>query len=63
MAPGTIRNLIWKKELQENIHYIRPTPRKILFIWNRVEAWLYGKPAMSDNDPKTADQKDCLINI
>ena len=40
MAPGTIRNLVWKKNLKEGIHYIKPTPRKILFIWSAVETWL-----------------------
>jgi hypothetical protein len=41
MAPGTIRNLIWKRELKKNIHYIKPTPRKILFIWKAVENWMH----------------------
>ena len=47
MARGTIRNLVWKKELVEKVHYIKPTPRKILFIWSAVEAWLYGGPSPS----------------
>lgn len=41
MAPGTIRNLVWKKSLKEGIHYIKPTPRKILFVWSAVESWLH----------------------
>lgn len=41
MAPGTIRNLVWKKEFKENVHYVKPTPRKILFVWSEVESWLY----------------------
>lgn len=45
MAPGTIRNLIWKQEFRQNIHYIKPTPRKVLFIWQAVEDWLHGNPA------------------
>ena len=40
MAPGTIRNLVWMKALLENIHYVKPTPRKILFIWSQIESWL-----------------------
>ena len=43
MAPGTIRNLVWKNQLQENIHYVKPTSGKLLFIWSAVEQWLYGK--------------------
>jgi hypothetical protein len=40
MPPGSIRNLIWKKALVENIHFVRPTPRKILFKWAAIENWL-----------------------
>jgi len=25
MAPGTIRNLVWKNELKNNVHYLKPT--------------------------------------
>ena len=57
MASGTIRNLVWKNEFQENIHYVKPTKRKLLFVWSAIEAWLYGKPA--DN----SGQSRSLINI
>jgi hypothetical protein len=43
MAPGTIRNLVWRKEFKENVHYLKPTPRKLLFIWSAVESWLHGE--------------------
>ena len=42
MAPGTIRNLVWKKVFVKNVHYVKPTPKKLLFVWNEVEQWLYG---------------------
>jgi hypothetical protein len=42
MAPGTIRNLMWKGDLKENTHYLKPTPRKVLFLWSAVEVWLHG---------------------
>jgi hypothetical protein len=41
MAPGTIRNLVWRKEFQENVHYLKPTPKKILFLWSAVEQWIH----------------------
>ena len=47
MTPGTIRNLVWKKELKENIHYVKPTPRKILFLWSAIESWMYGDSIQS----------------
>jgi len=57
MAPGTIRNLVWKKELKENTHYVKPTKGKLLFVWSEIEAWLYGKPA------KRSEHGKNLINI
>lgn len=41
MAPGTIRNLVWNKTLLEGVHYVKPSSRKLLFVWSQVEAWLY----------------------
>lgn len=57
MTPGTIRNLVWKGELIENVHYIKPTPRKLLFVWSAIEAWLHGKSAAN------SIQGNSLINI
>jgi hypothetical protein len=55
MAPGTIRNLVCQKVFIEEIHYLKPTPRKILFIWSAVEAWLHGKGSKNKDN--------CLISI
>jgi hypothetical protein len=49
MAPGTIRNLVWKKEFQEGIHFVKPTSGKLLFAWSAVERWLYGKAPEKHN--------------
>jgi hypothetical protein len=57
MAPGTIRNLVYKGIFVNGVHYIKPTPRKLLFIGSAIEAWLYGKP--TDNSV----QGNSLINI
>jgi len=40
MTPGTIRNLVWKNKFKLNIHYHKPTPRKLLFIWGSVQVWI-----------------------
>jgi hypothetical protein len=53
MSPGTIRNLVWKKELKENYHYLKPTPRKLLFIWDKVESWLQKGPVLEYTNPDT----------
>ena len=57
MAPGTIRNLVWKNNLVENVHYVKPTSRKLLFVWSAMEAWLYG------NSATNSAQGNSLINI
>jgi len=57
MAPGTIRNLVWKNEFKENVHYVKPTPRKVLFVWSEVETWLYR------NKGGLLDKIGSLINI
>lgn len=41
MAPGTIRNLVWQQVLIENTHYVKPTPKKILYLWSAIESWLH----------------------
>jgi hypothetical protein len=57
MAPGTIRNLVWKNELKENTHYVKPTRGKLLFVWSEIEAWLHDKSA------KRSEHEKNLINI
>ena len=61
MSPGTIRNLIWKKAFRENVHYLKPTPRKVLFIWTAVEDWLHGRNPVDNN--RIGIQSKGLINI
>ena len=60
MPPGTIRNLIWKKEFLEGTHFVKPTPRKLLFVWSAVEKWLWrGMPS----DIRNVDTPKGSINI
>ena len=61
MSPGTIRNLVWKNALKVNVHYLRPTPRKLLFLWSEVQSWLY-ENSVKKRD-KNAAHVDSLINI
>ena len=61
MTPGTIRNLIWKKKLEKEIHYIKPTPRKLLFIWGAIEAWLHGNGKVESDNSRS--HKKSLINV
>ena len=61
MAPGTIRNLVWKNEFKENIHYLKPTPRKLLFVWSEIQEWLYRNSC--ENHSRLSNQDSSLINI
>ena len=61
MAPGTIRNLVWKNEFKENIHYLKPTPRKLLFVWSEIQEWLYRNSC--ENHSGLSNQDSSLINI
>lgn len=36
----SVYNLIYKKKFRLGIHYLKPTPKKILFVWSEVEKWL-----------------------
>jgi hypothetical protein len=61
MADGTIRNLVCKGVFIKGRHYVKPTPRKLLFIWSGIEAWLH-----STSDCRSAmagGNGNCLINI
>jgi len=61
MAPGTIRNLVWQNKLKKGIHYLKPTPRKLLFVWSEVQDWLScGDRSKINHKPK---QLGNLINI
>ena len=61
MTPGTIRNLVWRNEFKENIHYLKPTSRKLLFVWGKVQEWLYRH---SSQDCSISSEKvKSLINI
>ena len=63
MAPATIRNLVWKKVFQQDVHYLKPTGGKLLFIWSAIEAWLYGgSPSGSGGFSEQSGQNKGLIN-
>lgn len=41
----SIYNLIYKKKFILGKHYLKPTPKKILFVWSEVEKWLRQMPS------------------
>jgi hypothetical protein len=63
MAKGTIRNLVWKKILIENVHYVKPTSRKLLFVWSSIERWLHGSGTLGGGRVSLSGSEKSLINI
>ena len=56
----SIYNLIYKKKFILGVHYLKPTPKKILFVWSEVEKWLRqtaDEPAESEA-PNRTDQNE-----
>ena len=60
MTPGTIRNLVYRRVLKENTHYVKPTPRKLLFKWKAIEKWLHRNKKPT---PKAKGKFKSFINI
>lgn len=64
MAPGTIRNMVCRGDFKLNVHYVKPTRRKVLFIWSAIESWLFGGNDRYLNDRKHNQKNNSsLINI
>lgn len=63
----TIYNMIHKGDFVKGRHYIKPRPKKVLFLWSAVSAWLesydesltISKPVCKDTIKVPKD----LINI
>ena len=63
MAPGSIRNHVSSGVFQRNVHYVKPTSRKILYVWSAIEAWLYGEPTINENGHESNSDSFGNINI
>jgi hypothetical protein len=56
----SIYNLIYLKKFILGVQYLKPTPKKILFVWSEVEKWLrqsIDEPAESEA-PNRPDQTE-----
>jgi hypothetical protein len=48
MARQTIYNQIHKKVFELNKHYLKPTPKKVLFKWSAIQAWMEGSDEIGE---------------
>lgn len=66
-SPQTLYNFIYSKKFVLGVHYLKPTKKKILFVWTAVEKWLSGSGVDDDQEElleKTKTNKpNNLINI
>jgi len=46
----TLYNFINKKTFDLNKHYVKPTPKKILFKWSEIKKWMEQPAEMKNND-------------
>ena len=46
----TLYNLIYKGTLVLGKHYLKPTPKKILFKWSEIQLWMERPLITSKND-------------
>ena len=54
----TLYNLIYEGILVRGKHYIKPRPKKILFKWSAIQAWLEQPPSSEDealSEPRLQD--------
>jgi hypothetical protein len=58
-ARQTIYNLIHEKKLIIGKHYLKPTPKKILFKWSAIKDWMETIPEIPINQP----QKTKVVKI
>lgn len=65
----SLYNLIYKKTFIMGKHYFKPTPKKILFKWSEIQAWverssdyndeaIINEPAPKDPDVQTQPVQD-----
>lgn len=47
-SPQTIYNFIYNRKFILGVHYLKPTKKKILFVWSAVQQWLYGSAVNVD---------------
>lgn len=59
----TLYNLIYKGKFIIGKHYLKPSPKKILFKWSEIHEWMKG-PSRSDQiqSSNSADLNPSTIN-
>jgi hypothetical protein len=56
----TIYNLIHKKTFILGKHFLKPTPKKLLFKWSEIHAWIGENISSEANAPETSIRDSAL---
>ena len=57
----TIYNLIHQKVFVLGKHYFKPRPKKILFKWSEIKAWIEGSSSLNDETaPRASAESNAL---
>ncbi|MCK8603119.1 helix-turn-helix domain-containing protein [Desulfoferrobacter suflitae] len=60
----TVYNLIHKRVLIAGKHFVKPTPKKILFKWTEMLRWVENKGSVEDCQiPSNSEQSDGYVNL
>ncbi|MBF0509141.1 MAG: helix-turn-helix domain-containing protein [Deltaproteobacteria bacterium] len=62
-AKQTIYNLIHRKSFIAGKHYIKPSPKKILFKWSEIQAWLGESPSSVRVEPSASLQEEPALPL
>lgn len=55
LIPDTIRNMVCRGQFKLGTHYVKPGPRKLLFLGSGIESWLHGR-SLSDEIPDKSER-------
>ena len=63
-SPQTLYNMISSKKFVKGQHYIKPSRRKILFIWSGILVWLESQDnAFASSDTTAVDTNSAVNRI
>ena len=60
----SLYNLIYKRIFVLGHHYLKPSPKKVLFKWSAIQAWMGESSSKNEiNAPKSVDESEINVNF
>jgi predicted DNA-binding transcriptional regulator AlpA len=54
----SIYNMVHEKILVINVHYLKPRPKKLLFMWSAIRTWMENPSGSQKTEEKQSIEKD-----